>query len=128
MTNEERDQAAAEYFSSEAFMDNLRRSVQSVIVDDGKACVYVGSKMSPEEQDLPYLTASFNKVKEEFPGVKLNHVRINNGSAAGVGRKISNFLCSFMGSVTVSRADQIIVDTKKNQPLRRFKGGVALFS
>jgi hypothetical protein len=111
-----KDAAVAAYFSSEEFLDEMRRAVKLAIVDRDYSRAYVdtaGIKARP--QDMPYIEAAFAKLKEEYP--QLNHVRVNKGVGAALG-----FMIVSMGTGEIYQGE-IVLDTKKNSLHRRFSGG-----
>jgi hypothetical protein len=69
-----RDKAAAEYFSSEAFLTLARAAVQEGIVQAGRKYAYIKGEFKPKKQDIPAIEQVCAKLKEEFP--ELNHMRI----------------------------------------------------
>jgi hypothetical protein len=90
-----RDKKAAEYYTSEKFFEKIKELINERIVASGESTIDVTSEIVPQQQDLPHLQKTFDRLKKEFP--ELNHVRVN----------------------TSSFGNSMIFDTKPNSLLRR---------
>jgi hypothetical protein len=104
--NSSRNAAAAAYFNSQAFLDALKTAAKRELVQEGRDHAVICTDMSVKPQDMPYIRAAFLELKKEYP--ELDHIRLNTGLAAGLG---------VFHSTSYGR---LVIDTKKNGPVRRF--------
>jgi hypothetical protein len=70
-----RDKRAAEFFSSEKFMQECRERIDNIIINAGGDAASVHPSMALKDRDTVYIRAAFDKLKKEYP--ELNHARLD---------------------------------------------------
>ena len=77
----QRAETAKEYFTSENFINGLRYSIRSDMIEKGRdfssfsiETYNVGTPFDPQ-RDMPHIQTAFSKLKAEYP--ELNHVRLD---------------------------------------------------
>lgn len=75
-----RDRAAADYFSSQAFLDTASKAIQCAVIKNGRKSAYLtasSTDIRAASKDMPYIQEAFKTLKEKFPD--LNHVHYGAG-------------------------------------------------
>ena len=75
-----RDRAAADYFSSQAFLDTAANAVQCAIIKKGRSSAYLTSTCTDiraKSKDMAYIQEAFKKLQKAYPD--LNHVHYGAG-------------------------------------------------